>query len=241
MSFSSYNPNDRYRQRASKRMTGILSFLFFFALIFGAGFWVGEMRSRQITYILQEDKREMSEDLSKMQNDVTSLRADAQTANVRLEQLKANYDELTSEGPMKRILALVRQQIEQGVSSERLESVISMARPPQNCSTPETKRFVVTTPVYNGPDSVASVSGGLVVINARGESAQNVQGNKEAWFDPSQSVEISFQPRGGEAQVKEGVLPIYHSVVVGAKEYRFTVTEGAKSFVKVTYDHCDYP
>ncbi len=202
---------------------------------------MGEMRSRQVTYILQEDKREMSEDLSKMQNDVTSLRADAQTANVRLEQLKANYDELTTEGPMKRILGLVRQQIEKGVSSERLESVIAMARPPQNCSAPETKRFVVSTPVYKGPDSVASVSGGLVIINAKGVSAQNAQGNKEAWFDPSQSVKMSFKPRGGDEQVKEGVLPIYHSAVVGAKEYRFTVTAGAKSFVKVTYDHCDYP
>ncbi len=241
MSIYSYDPNARYRQRASKRMTNILSFIFLFAFIFGAGYWVGEMRSRQNIYILQQDKQALNEDLKNIQNVITDLRAEAQTANVRLEQMRANYDELTSDGPMKDLLESVRQQLDKGITSERLSSVISMARPPQNCSDAETKRFVVKTPMYNGPDSVATVSGGAVIINASGVPAQNNQGQKEAWFDPGQAVEVRFSPRGGEEVVKSGVLPIYHSTVVKDKEFRFTVTEGAKSFAKVTYDFCDYP
>ncbi len=176
-----------------------------------------------------------------MQDEVTALRAEAQTAQVRLEQLRASYDELLSEGAMHDLLELLRQQLEKGVDPNRLRSVILSARPPQNCIDAKSKRFVVITPVYNGPQSIASIGKGAVSISGVGASAQNAQGQAEAWFDPGQPVTLTFRGRGSEEQVKQGMLPIYHSVVVDDKEYRFTITEGTKSFAKVTYDYCDYP
>ena len=241
MSFSSYNPHDRYRQRAAKRTSTMIAFLFLFSAIFGAGYWVGGVRSQQNIYILQEEKRILSEESEHAQNEMIKLRAEAQTANVRLEQLKASYEELLSEGPMRDLVTLVRQQIDQGVDVGRLESVILLARPPQNCSDPESKRFVVLTPVYNGPSSKASIGGGAVTIFGKGVSAKNSKGNKEAWYDPGQPVEITFRAQDGASKTKKGLLPIRHSMVVKGKEYRFTASAGAKSFVKVTYDHCDYP
>lgn len=240
MGFSSYNPNDRYRQRSVRRTSSVLTFLFVFGAIFGSGYWVGGMRSQQNMYILQEEKRILNEENSSGQDSMIELRAEAQTANVRLEQLRASYDELLSEGPMRDLVTLVRKQIDQGVDVKRLESVLLSARPPQNCSDPENKRFVVTTPVYNGPSSQASIRGGISIFG-KGISSKNSKGNKEAWFDPGQPVEITFKSKGVKPTTKKGLLPVHYSMVVGNKEYRFTVTAGAKSFVKVTFDHCDYP
>ena len=241
MAFSSYNPNDRYRQRAAKRMSNLIAFSFVFAIIFCLGYWIGGLKSQRDIYILKEDKQALSEERDNVRADMTKLRAEAQTATVRLEQLRANYDELIGEGPMKNLVSLVRQQIDSGVDVKRLESVILSARPPQNCSNPISKRFVVNTPVYSGPSSNVTLPKGIVIITGEGTSAQNIQGKKEAWFDPGKPVELVFKTKDGEPQVREGVLPIYHSVVVGDKEYRFTVTAGEKSFVRVSYDYCDYP
>jgi len=43
------------------------------------------------------------------------------------------------------------------------------------------------------------------------------------------------------AKKKRGTLPLYHTAVIGDRQYRFTVSEGAQSFAKVTFDSCDYP
>lgn len=222
-------------------MSNFLGLAFFFVVIFGSGFWFGGMRSQQNLYILQEEKRILSEDRDGVQTDITKMRAESQTAKVRLEQMRANYDEVIGEGAMKSLVSLLRQQIDQGVDIKRLESVILSARPPQNCSAPANKRLVVDTPVYKGSSSRAVLPGGVVVITANGASAKNAQGNKEAWFDPGQPVEISFKIKDGAVETKAGVLPIYHTVIYGDKEYRFTASSGDKSFVKITYDHCDYP
>lgn len=240
MSFSSYNPNDRYRQRSARRTGSILTFVFIFGGIFGAGYWVGGMRSQQNMYILQEEKRILNEENTNAQDSMVELRAEAQTANVRLEQLRASYDELLSDGAMRDLVILVRKQIDQGVDVKRLESVILSARPPQNCSDPQSKRFVVTTPVYKGANSKASIRGGISVFG-KGMASKNSKGNKEAWFDPGQSVEITFQSKDGKPMMKKGLLPMRYSMIVKDKEYRFTIISGAKSFAKVTFDYCDYP
>ncbi|MGH1403305.1 MAG: hypothetical protein ACRBDL_03610 [Alphaproteobacteria bacterium] len=241
MSFSLYDPGDRYRRRAAQRMTSLILFTVIISVAVGAGFWLGQMRARQNTYILQEQNRDLNEQQTTLQDEMTALRAEAQTAMVRLEQLRASYDELLSEGAMSDLVELLKQQLQKGVDPKRLESVILSARPPQNCSDAQSKRFVVITPVYSGPSSKASIGSGVVSISGKGASAQNSKGDKEAWFDPGQPVEIVFHGRNKEPQTKKGVLPLYHSMVMGDKEYRFTVTAGAKSFAKVTYDHCDYP
>ncbi len=241
MAISYYNPTDRYRQRAAKRMTYALGFCFLFATIFGFGFWLGGIRSQQNMYILQEEKRVISEERNHVQAEMTKMRAESQTAKVRLEQLKANYDELLGGGAMKDLVSLMRLQIDQGVDVKRIQSVLLSARPPQNCSVPKTKRFVVDTPVYTGPTSRAVLPGNVIVVTANGMSAQNTQGRKEAWFDPGQPIKMTFEVKDGKTETKKGILPIYHTVVYGNKEYRFTATVGDKSFIQLTYDYCDYP
>jgi len=240
MSLSSYNPHNRYRERAQARMTNAISMVLVIALSACVGFWMGKQYGVEKNISLEDQVENLTKERNTLQGNVTELRAEAQTANTRYEQIKAEYNAILPEGPMQDLTKLVRQQIDQGMAPERLSFVIKSARPPTGCTDPETKRFVVSTPNYTGPASSASVADGGIVIKAKGASASNKDGNAEAWFDPAQTVEVTFtSPEGTET--KKGTFPIRHSVVHAGREYRFTIEEDAKSFAKAVFDSCAYP
>jgi hypothetical protein len=237
---TSYNPSNRYRDRAVQRMTNAISMILVIALSASVGFWMGKQYGVEQNISLVDQVESLTKERNTLQGNVTELRAEAQTANTRYEQIKAEYNAVLPEGPMQDLTRLVREQLTQGMAPERLAFVIKSARPPTGCTDPETKRFVVSTPSYTGPDSSAAVADGGIVIKAKGASASNKDGKPEAWYDPAQNVEVSFvSPEGTE--VKKGAFPIRHSVVHAGREYRFTIEEGAKSFAKVVFDSCAYP
>ncbi len=240
MSLSNYNPHNRYRERSMQRMTNAISMLLVIALSVCVGFWVGKQYGVEKAISLVDQVDALTKERNLLQGNVTELRAEAQTANTRYEQIKAEYNSVMPEGPMQDLTHLVREQLDQGMAPERLSFVIKSARPPTDCTDPETKRFIVSTPTYTGPDSSASVADGAIVIKAKGASSTNKEGKAEAWFDPAQNVEVTFTSAGG-TEVKKGAFPIRHSVIAGNREYRFTIEEGAKSFAKVVFDSCAYP
>ncbi len=240
MHLNSYNPHNRYRERAQARVTNAISMLLVIALSACVGFWMGKQYGVEQNISLEDQVESLTKERNTLQSNVTERRAEAQTANTRYEQIKAEYNAIMPEGPMQDLTRLVRAQIDQGMAPERLAFVIKSARPPTGCTEPETKRFVVSTPRYTGPASSASVAEGGIIIKAKGSSASNKEGQPEAWYDPAQNVEVSFvSPEGTE--VKKGAFPIRHSVVHAGREYRFTIEEGAKSFAKVVFDSCAYP
>lgn len=240
MMLNSYNPHSRYRERKKHRATNAISMLLVIALSVSVGFWVGKQYGVEKTISLTEQVSELTKERNSLQGNVTELRAEAQTANTRYEQIKAEYNALMPEGPMQDLTKLVREQLTQGMAPERLAFVIKSARPPTDCTDPETKRFVVSTPSYTGPESSASVADGAIIVKAKGASSINKDGKAEAWFDPAQNVEVTFTTSKGN-EVKKGAFPIRHSVITGNREYRFTIEEGAKSFAKVVFDSCAYP
>lgn len=203
------------------------------------GFWMGKQFGVEKLGSLEKQVGAIIDERNTLQQNVTELRAEAQTANTRYEQIKAEYNAQIPEGPMQDLTRLVREQINQGMDPERLAFFIKSARPPTGCTDPETKRFVVSTPSYTGPDSSVSVADAAIVITGKGTSATK-DGRAEAWYDPAQPVEIAFTANG-QKEVKKSNLPIRHSVIAGGREYRFTIEEGAKSFAKVVFDSCAYP
>lgn len=240
MQVNTYNPSARYKHKAMQRMTSMISMVLVIGLSACVGFWMGKQFGAESVISLKNQVKQLTGERLALQKSVTELRAEAQTANTRYEQIKAEYNAVMPEGPMQDLTRLVRQQIDQGMAPERLSFVIKSARPPTDCTEPETKRFIVSTPAYSGPASTVSVADGAVIINGKGSSAFTKQGNAEAWYDPAQTVSISFAANG-QSETKKGNFPMRHSVVVGAREYRFTVEEGAKSFAKVIFDSCAYP
>ena len=235
-----YDPNRRYRRRAAerkKKMTIMIIFLIFLAGFF---YWLGGqvVRSSEAAYKQQAIALEAQKE--QLEDRMTELDGTLQTMTMEYDKLQDRYNAEIPEGELKALVDLTRKQLEDGIDSERLEFVIRSARPPRNCTDPETKRFIARTDFYKGPDSFVSFVNKSLTITATGEAAVT-NGKNEAWYDPGKPVKVKFTRLGGKDVIKEGLLPLHHSMVVGDKEYRFTVAKGERSFVDVTADSCDYP
>jgi hypothetical protein len=241
MRMSSYSLQDRYRKRSNERLAGLAVVMGILFLSFGTGFWIGQIASRQSVSFLKSENVRLTQERDELQNSITGLRAETQTALARYSQLQKTYEEVLPEGPLRDLTQMLKTQLDEGRDPERLAFLIRSARPPKNCTEPEIKRFVATTPAYSGPESAIALADGALIIKGSGISAMNASGKPEAWFDPSQKVTLTFTGEGGVAEEKVGILPMNHSVVVANREYRLTISEGARSFIKVTFDSCDYP
>lgn len=241
MTFGQYNPRRRYLERDRKRNARIAGIVVALALVGMAFFGMGRQHAAFQINSLKKEADDLRSQNTTLQDELTKLRAETQTATSRFDQLQQQYEkDLPNEGPVRELVEQVRKQISDGMSPERLAFVIRSARPPSNCSDPASKRFMVKTPAYTGPDSAASFGEGAVVISAIGASSRNQKGEPQAWFDATQPVTVTFKTADGQTDSKTVTLPLQHSLIASGREYRFTLSEGEKSFVRVSYDSCDY-
>ncbi len=189
----------------------------------------------------KEQSEQLNKDHKEMEDKITSLRSKLQLYKIRYKKLAMRYKKEVPSGELKHINNLIKRQIEEGIKPERLYYLITSAQPPKNCIKPTVKRFVMATPTYKGPRSSISFANGAIRILGKGESAINASGKPEAWYNAGKEVEIQFKKINSKPVVKKGLLPIYNAIVIGDKEYRFTIASGERSFINVTADRCDYP
>jgi hypothetical protein len=241
MKISSYNPNDRYRRRNSMRIFGLAGILISFLIGFGLGLMFSKHKAAWDEAGMLQNIQALQLERDTMQESITAISQQAQTANMRLEALQKTYNEMLPEGALRDLLPLVQKRLEEGMDPKRLDFVIRSTRPPANCTDPQTLRFVPSTPTYKGPKSQISVGEGAIIVEGEGFSATSSSGQVEAWYDPSREVKIRFMIKDQPEKVKTGILPLQESMIAGNREYRFSVEEGVRSFIKVTYDSCDYP
>ncbi len=237
----SYDPYRRYKKRSAQRLVGLISVMAFMIVAGAFGFFLGRQSVFRNEILMKTQAESLSKEKQQLEETVTELKAEALTAVRRYEDLQKTYNETVVEGPIQELITLVHQQIADGMDPERILFLIRSSRPPRNCSEPETQRFVVSTPAYKGPESKASIADGTIVIKGEGVSSRNASGAPEAWFDAGKSVTLQFALKDGRSETKKGTMPIHQSLIIADKEYRFTITEGARSFAKVTFDSCDYP
>ena len=152
------------------------------------------------------------------------------------------FEKEIPEGATLEILELVRTRMEEGVDATRLINIITLVQNKSNCDeTPETKRFIVNTPIYSSPDNSISLGNGAVTVTGEGLSTLNAEGKPEAWYDPAKPVTITFTALGGKSDQISGELPIHKSLVFGANEYRFSILKGKQSFASISVTRCDFP
>lgn len=241
MNFMMYDPGGRYRRRAAEQRRRFTMIAIFIAALSAFSYWWGaeNVRGSEIAY--KQQATQLKDERAGLDRLITDLRAEVQSTQVRHQQLEEKFQAEVPAGDFKRLADLVKQQLEAGIKPERLALAIQTTRPPKNCVEPITKRFVMKTPVYSGPHGTVSFANGVVTVTGEGEPAVSPTGSLEAWYDPGKPVSITFIQIGGKETTKTGLLPIQHSMVVGSKEYRFTVAAGDRSFISVTSDSCDYP
>lgn len=228
----------RRRERASfmfKLMMGL-------ALAIFVGVWLGRQYAGSEVITLRKRTAEQEQIVIQLQEQITQARSRAQVAQTRLNTMQEEVSKtLPEEGPLRELIAELRKRLDEGVSPERLSFIIKSGRPPSNCVEPQTKRFIVTTPELDKTDSSISVDNDDIKVFGKGVSARSDKGAAEAWFDPAKPVTVFFETKSGEKSQEISTLPFSTTIVEGAREYRFTIEEGARSFIKVVYDSCDYP
>lgn len=241
MNFMMYESGSGSRRRQAERRRKMIFRTIIFMLICAFFFWWGgeSVLSGQEAY--KQQATQLKNEREDLEEKITSLQSEVQSTTIRYQQLEAKYQQEVPQGAFKDLTDLVKKRLDAGISPERLSFIIDQASPPKNCSAATAKRFVVKTPVYSGPHGTVAFGNGAITVTSEGKSAIGSTGSPEAWYDPGKSVTVKFIELGGKETVKEGLLPIQHAMVVGNKEYRFTVAAGERSFITVTSDSCDYP
>ena len=237
-------------QRAFKhRRRRVWVFMFKWGVLLGvvalAGFYaydVGEMLATQDVRRLQADVVRLTGENDRLRLENASLLASIQTGAAKVGELEERYARNIPSPEMTELLDLVQERVNAGISRERIAFVISAAREQEECdSEPATKRFVLSTPIYQSPANTVRFAENTIMVRGEGAAQRNDAGNPLAWYDPAQPVTIQFTHIGGETSMVSGRLPLRHSVIVNDSEYRFNIVAGERSFVEVTGDRCAFP
>lgn len=196
------------------------------------------------------------QDVGRLESELTSLRTERDqalaerdaaltaqgAAEVETRTWKERHAAEVPTGALADLAAMVRRRLYEGMDAERLALVIERASAVRDCPTaPQTKRFLVQTPLSDGSGAAVGFADGTVTVSGTGASAKDAGGNPLAQFDPAAPVTLRFALIDGTTSEATGVLPLNHSVVSGAFEHRFGVIAGDNGFALVTGETCRFP
>lgn len=215
------------------------------AMILAAGAYsyrIGsQLAARDVTKAEQRIA-ELSEEVAGLERQSAALATELAKSKEAISAWRTRYEQEVPTGFVRELMALVKQKLEAGADEERLAFLVAAAEKPRSCDEkPETKRFIVTTALQKGANDAVSFAERSITVTANGTAARDSSGNVEAWFDPNQPIAVAFTQLGGKTVKAEGTLPLHRSIVLGSNEYRFTFLPGARGFLSVTADRCDYP
>lgn len=236
--------HDYERRRRRRFWISTAKTLFLLAVMVGIGVFAYQVGIEQVKGRetgLREENAQLKARVQELDRSVATLQATAHSATVKATELETRLQRELPQGELAELAKLVAERLASGVDPHRLAFVINETRMPRNCDSPESKRFILPTPLYRGSNTAVGFADGTVTISGEGAAARNAEGKTEGWFDPQQPVSIRFTEIGGRQTEATGMLPLQHSVVIGNTEHRFMVAAGAKSFVEVTTERCPFP
>ncbi len=229
------------RKRRQKMRRAWLQILWW-ATVAGVAVGIGYVAYDSGTALARRDVTRLEEELAKVEAENSGLKADIEAALALEKTIEEHYGRKVPPGAAKELVNLVRDRLAAGVDPKRLTFVIGAAQNEDRCDDDtSTRRFIVQTQLGEGANDTVSFANNRIVVTASGTAAISADGNPEAWFNPALPVSIRFAIAGGETSEASGVLPLHPSVVAGDSEFRFNLVAGARGFVNVTGQRCDYP
>ncbi len=237
----------RDARRAERRRRRARVFTFFAILgglvVLGSLAYESGSRLAQVeTDGLRREIEQQRRTIASLQQQLAQTEALRQQAEGRVREWEARYASDVPTGTARELFLQLQQRLGEGLAPERLRLVLRNATDGTKCdATQETRRFLLATPLTRGGQTSVSFAG-AIVVTGEGQSARAPDGAPQAWYDPAAPVTIAaIQPGGGRTETA-GQLPLAFSVVRGANEHRFMVTEAdLRGFVSVTAERCDYP
>lgn len=243
MSYSALGGYGRCRRgAATRRALHLLVVVLTVTAAAGYAYRIGISVAEAKTEQLRSNLARFQGDNLTLRERLADLSHQAREARRRAAALETRYAEEVPVGEAATLMRQVARQLDAGVDPRRLGFLIRAAAHSVSCeSLPESRRFVVETPIASGPRSTVQFGGNRLNIWASGLSARTTDGSPEAWFDPAEPVHVVFEALGGRRESLAGELPLAHRMVVDGREYRFALVAGARSFVEVTGQACRLP
>ncbi len=228
----------RQREQSKQFWMVLAKFGVFLGIVGATAYYAYEagtqLSAQEITDLKTEIER-LSETEETRQQRLAELEASLTAAEERAADYRTRYEQVAP-AAVQAVLEKVREKMQAGLSPERLVFVVGQAQPPRNCTEAETRRFLAKTENYDDANTWVRFNG-VVTVSGRGRAAN---GGREQWYDAAQPVTMVFSPLGDREEEVSGQLPIQHSMIFKNKEYRFTASPGARGFIEVTADWCDY-
>lgn len=200
------------------------------------GFQVGQKLADEDLAAARGEIQRLSVAESGHQDTIARLQSELDEHKKRADELAVRYAEVAPSEEMRELIAGLRAKLSSGLDAKRLAFVIANAERPTRCGDAATKRFMVKTAKFDGSATWVRFAE-LITVTAEGVGGSD---GAEQAFDPEKPVTVHFTVIGGKSSQISGKLPLQHSMVVKGGEYRFTIAPGAKGFVEVTGDRCDY-
>lgn len=234
----------RNRRRAEGRQRAIFAMLKLSLLgaVVGVAsayaFEVGEQLARNDIEALTAEVARLSAVAKEERQTAGELHSSLERSRHEAERYRKLYAEAVIEPELAELVGLMRGKLGAGLDKERLARLVDAAAKPARCGGPSTKRFLVRTPYYDG-DATWVRFDDVVTVTATGAAAES-EGRVEQWFDPTQPITVRFAVAGGKDGEVSGKLPLKHVAVFGTSEMRLRIAAGARGFVEVTADRCDF-
>lgn len=220
------------QKRRSRRFWAFFKFTLFLSIVIGSSYFAYDT-GVQITY---QQMGRSKNNFDQQEAELTKLRIDLGKTEAELNKLQA----LLPNQEMQDLLQIINKKAVSGIDPGRMARLINGLTNDETCADQsQAKRFMISTPISQSADGSVSFYRGLITITGKGSPTLSENGNPEAWFDPTKPVTVTFTLPGGVTQEASGLLPLYHSVIVKNKEYRFTLISGRRSFADITVISCD--
>jgi hypothetical protein len=236
--------------RRSRRRQAFLSTarLVGVALAIGGGalasYQIGRSQSRIEVARFESDLSALQELNRLLSERAASAEQRAEAAITRAARLQRAYDADVPRGQTKDLLDLLEQRLKDGVPPARLEFLLREARVERKCDPPsENKRLLVHTSVTPTPAATAGFAKNQITVTVEGAPQRKPDGRTDPVFDPQQPVTLHFLRIGRDVAKAEGRLPLSHSLVLGDREFRFTVkaVDKPQGQVELIAQVCDFP
>jgi hypothetical protein len=238
---SLYDSDRRYRRRFWGGLTRFVIGAGLFSATAIVAYQVGieDLDSRVHGY--QEAIYDLETRQGLLEQENADLRLSTEQARLAVEEWERRYAADVPDGERRRMLDLVTERLDGGLSADRLAFLIRSADEARDCEPTESKRFLVQTPLHDGRNTTVSFASDAIVVTATGVSARTSDGRPQAAFDPAEPVTVRITRIDGEILEVAGVLPMQESMVHGGKEYRLQLRAGDAGFVQVAAERCAYP
>jgi outer membrane murein-binding lipoprotein Lpp len=241
---SRFESRDRGRKRR-RMIGGMVLWTFVLGIVVLIGYYAyvtGADIAAQDTRKLATEADELAQQVRALEAERDGLRGELDAANASVAEWRQRYEADVPAGELNDLLGQARERIAAGIPAERLAFVMAHATAGKACEgEPQTKRFLVQTPIATGAAGSVGFANGTVTVTGEGASDVDAGGNPLARYDPAKAVTLHFIVLGGATTEAAGPLPLFHSVVVGNTEYRFAANAGDGGFVNITGQGCAFP